>query len=59
MQRAILEQFSQFHFSGQRDDDRDEHWEEGYRVRWEWNDHEHHGKEEIPGEWKKQLDVWR
>jgi hypothetical protein len=34
----------------------------GRKVVWgqgEWNDHEHHGKEEVPGEWKKQLDVWR
>jgi hypothetical protein len=55
----MLEQFSQFHFLGKMDDDRDEHWEEGCRRQGEWNDHECHGKEEFHGEWKKQLDVWR
>jgi hypothetical protein len=25
----------------------------------EWNDHEHHGKDEVLGEWKKLLDFWR
>jgi hypothetical protein len=33
-------------------------WEEGYQGQGEWNDHEHHGKEGVPREWKKQLDVW-
>jgi hypothetical protein len=32
-----------------------EHWEEGCRVPREWNDHEHHGKGEVHGEWKKKL----
>jgi hypothetical protein len=41
------------------DDDRDGYWEEGFRGKGEWNDHEHHGKEEVPRGWKKQLDVWR
>jgi hypothetical protein len=32
----------------------------GRKASWgqgEWNDHEHHGKEGVPGEWKKPLDV--
>jgi hypothetical protein len=37
------------------DNDKGEHWEEGYSRIEEWNDHEHHGKWEVHGEWKKQL----
>jgi hypothetical protein len=47
----FLEQFSQFHSSGKRDDDKGEHWEEGCPGLEEWNDHEHHGKGEFHGEW--------
>jgi hypothetical protein len=39
----------------QRDDDRDEHWEEGYQGLAEWNDHEHHEKEEVLGSGKNSL----
>jgi hypothetical protein len=35
----------------------DKYWEEGFRVQGEWNGHEHHVKEGVPGEWKRPLDV--
>jgi hypothetical protein len=34
-----------------------EYWEEGFRVLGEWNDHEHHWKEGVLGEWKIPIDV--
>ena len=43
----------------QRDDDKGEYWEEGCQVLGEWNDHEHHEKEEVPEGWKIHLDVWK
>jgi hypothetical protein len=37
------------------DDNRNEHWEEGCWGQGEWNDHEHNGKEEVPGSGKNSL----
>jgi hypothetical protein len=37
------------------DDDKGEHWEEGFRGLGEWNDHEHHGNGELHREWKTNL----
>jgi hypothetical protein len=54
---SILEQFSQFHFFGKRDDDRDNYCEEGFLGQGGWNDHENHGKEGVRGEWKNPLYV--
>jgi hypothetical protein len=51
--KHFLNHFSQFHFFGKGDDDRDEYWEEGFLGQGEWNDNEHHRKEGVPGEWKK------
>jgi hypothetical protein len=36
-------------------DNRDGYWEEGLLGQGEWNDHENHEKEGVPGEWKTQL----
>jgi hypothetical protein len=55
--KQFLNHFLNFIFLGKRGDDRDEYWEEGFRGQGEWNDHEHHGKEGVLGEWKKPLDV--
>jgi len=39
------------------DDDRDEYWEEGFLRQGGWNNHEYHGKEGVPWEWEKTLNV--
>jgi hypothetical protein len=44
-------------FFCKRGDDMDGYWEEGFRVPGEWNDHEHHEKEGVLGEWKIPIDV--
>jgi hypothetical protein len=40
-------------------DDRDVYWEEGLMVQGEWNEHEHHGKEGVPRELKRPIDVYK
>jgi hypothetical protein len=35
----------------------DRYWEERFQVQGEWNDHEHHRKEGVLGEWKIPFDV--
>ena len=40
-----------------RGDDKGEHWEEDFQEQGEWNDHEHHEKEGVLGEWKRPIDV--
>jgi hypothetical protein len=44
---------------GKRGHDRDIYFEEGLMAQGEWNEHEQHGKEEVPGEWKRPLDVYK
>jgi hypothetical protein len=53
--KEFLDHFLNFFF-GKRGDDTDGYWEEGFWVQGEWNDHEH-GKEGVPREWKRTLDV--
>jgi hypothetical protein len=60
---TCLEQFLHYSLNfillGKGGDDKGEHWEEDYHEQGEWNDHEHHEKEEIHEGWKKKLDVWK
>ena len=55
--KESLNHFLNLFFFGKRGDDRDKYWEEDFLVQREWNDHENHGKEGVPKEWKRPLDV--
>ena len=37
----------------------DIYWGEGFPGQGEWNDHGHHGKEGVLGEWKILFDVYK
>jgi hypothetical protein len=55
--KEFLDHFFQFHFFVQRGGGMDVYWGEGFLGQGEWNDHGHHGKEAVLGEWKIPFDV--
>jgi hypothetical protein len=55
--KEFLDHFLKFCFLGKRGDDMDGYWEEGFLVKGEWNDHEHHEKEGGLRELKRPIDV--